>query len=343
MTDEPVDIAIIGAGTMGEWHARALGQVPGARVVAVVDAVAERAWRLAHACEARWYTSPDDLWAGMDIAGVVIATPSESHHELTVAAARAGMHVLVEKPAALSLAELGAMQRACSSAGVALLVGQTLRFGDLGRALHACAAAGDVGEPVYCHLVTNTRRPWPGGWRSWQTDAARSGGMALHLAIHNLDLALWLLDSPPAVVFAQGADLAAPGLGVSDYQHILVRCRNGASALVESHSSLVGRGNAYQSARLLGTRGQADWSIREDDLLIEDGGVRFAFGGLESAQRRLAEHFVACCRGEAAPLVTAEQARWALAAAVAANRSMASGDAVDAAAVLAEAHEVLSP
>ena len=68
---------------------------------------------------------------------------------------------MVEKPAALTLGDLAAMQAASDAAGVVLLVGQTLRFGDLGRALHATVTAGDIGAPVFVQLIVNSARSWP--------------------------------------------------------------------------------------------------------------------------------------------------------------------------------------
>lgn len=336
MTVAPINLALLGAGFAGATHVRAFAGLPGARIGVVADPDPARGPALARGLGAGWVADPLDALADPSVAGVVIATPTDTHPALVAAAARHRKHVLVEKPAALTLPELARMQRTCDAAGVVLLVGQTLRFGELAGALRAAATNGDVGTPVFAHLVVNSARPWPGGWRGWQADEARSGGMALHLAIHTLDLALWLLGRAPVTVYAQGANVAAPGLAVHDYLHTVVTCEGGATALVESQSSLRGRGAVYQSARLLGTRGQAEWSIADSDLLLAEDGGRFLPLGHDAAQRVLSEHFVACCRGEAAPIVTAEQAMWTHAAAIAANRSLHTGAPVEVAGLLAE-------
>ena len=336
MSRQPLPLALIGCGTIGEQFVAALATLPAARLVLVCDARAERAERLARLAGASATTAPELVWRRADVAAVIIATPTPSHAPLTLAAARAGKHVLVEKPAALSLGDLDAMQRACAAAGVVLLVGQTLRFTVVGRALVEAVRAGDLGQPVLVSWVANTARPWPGGWRAWQTDPARSGGMALHLGIHGLDLALALLGSPPRRVYAQGANLAAPGLAVHDQLHLLVRCANGANALVEVYSSLPGRDNVYQAATIYGTRGQAEWTLQHDGLLLAAGGAQLLRADPTASLRAELEHFVACCQGQAEPAVTPEQARWALAAALAANRSLARGQPVELSEALAE-------
>lgn len=324
----PFNVALLGCGLFGTRHAEALRRVPTARLAAVWDPQIARAQRLGRCHDADVVTSAEEMWQHGEIDGVILATPTATHHDLTLAAASASKHVLVEKPAALSLAEFDAMRQAASAAGTLLMVGQTLRFHDVSRALHLAAREGDIGQPVFFHWVSDSARPWPAGWRAWQTDPAQSGGMALHLGVHGIDLALWLLESAPERVYAQGAKLASPGLDVYDSLQIGVRCANGSNALIEVHLNLPVENALYQAATLLGTGGQAQWTTREETLYFGRNGARLAVGTDDRELRDELAHFVECCQEQHEPSVTENQVRWALAAALAANLSLQSAQPV---------------
>ncbi|MBI3942433.1 MAG: Gfo/Idh/MocA family oxidoreductase [Chloroflexi bacterium] len=337
MPDQPLQVAVIGCGHMGEQHALALSHFSKARCATVYDPVAGRAQEFARRFGAARANTLNDIWQDSQIEAVVVATPTDTHHPYTLAAAQSKKHVLLEKPAALSLAHLQEMQAACDRAGVILLVGQLVRFQELGRALGDSVAAGDVGQPVFFNFVTNVSRLWPGGWEAWQTAPAQSGGMPLHLGIHGIDLALWLMNSAPVRVYAQGANTVISALDLHDYFHMLVTCANGSNILVELHTGLAGKGNSYQSAFLLGTRGEAQWNVGEDGFTLSEGGAKFFPAGYGRSVQVELDHFVDCCRGRVQPLVTAEQVRWSLAAALAANISLERGTPVAISEILAEA------
>jgi predicted dehydrogenase len=330
----PLRIALIGCGSFGRQHSAALQVVPGARLVLVHDRAQARADAFAREFGASAASSASDIWSRDDVDAVIIATPTDTHFALAWAAAEAGKHILVEKPAALTLNELIQLQERCEQAAVVLLVGQSLRFEPVVLALWTSVRSGELGRPVLFNWIVNNSRPWPDGWRAWQTDPGRSGGMPLHLGIHGIDLAIWLTEDAPARVFAQGADIAAPGSRLYDYHHIALRFENGANALIEYHSSLPGRANRYQEFRLYGTLGQAHWNGNDDGLLVDASGGRSFISYADESIRREIAHFAACCRGEEAPIVTAEQLRWGLATAIAARRSLESGRAVSVVDVL---------
>lgn len=324
-----VRIGLIGCGAIGRQHADAIRQLPLATLATVHDPNQTRMAETARSHDARAVDSAQALCERDNIDAVVIATPTNTHRDLALMAMQAGKHVLLEKPVCLTLAELDEIQLAARNTGVVLLVGQSLRFDHITRTLHESVDAGDLGPLALFQWVSNTARPWPGGWRGWQTDPAQSGGMALHLGIHSIDLAIWLMGSAPARVYAQGANLAAPGLDVNDYLHISLRFENQANALLEVQSSLAGQGNRYQEVYALGPRGQAQWRLSDDRLLIGAGGMRFLSVDPSESMRLQMSHFVDCCQGRAEPIVTPEQARRSLATALAANESLKSGQAVD--------------
>src|SRR3954453_14163411 len=113
---------IIGCGMIAEFHTRAIQEIPGARVAAVYDrfpASAERIARLAgEGC--RVYSDIDDLLADSEVDVVSVCTPSGAHKDPAVRAARAGKHVVVEKPLEITLPRCDAIINACDESGVRL-------------------------------------------------------------------------------------------------------------------------------------------------------------------------------------------------------------------------------
>lgn len=320
-----LNVALIGCGVFGRQHAAGLRQVPEARLRLVFDTDSRRAESAAGEFDARPATSLDEVLNDDSFDAVVIATPTDTHFGLASAAIAAGKHVLVEKPLVLDIAELNQLERASADAGLVLMAGQSLRFQPTLRTLWSAVRDGELGRPVLFNWVSNSSRAWPGGWRGWQSEPDRSGGMPFHLGIHGIDYAIWLIDDRPERVFAQGTDVAAPGAGIYDYHHIAVRFAGGANALIEYHSGLPGRTSRHGEFRLYGTGGQASWKLDDDGMLLDaDGGRPFVSEAAYSIREELA-HFVACCRGEQTPLVTIEQVRMGLAVAVAARRSLELG------------------
>src|SRR4051794_6494004 len=123
-TAEPVRVGLVGAGRIGTSHATLLRtQVPGARLVAVADAIPGAALRLAEQLGVRAAESPEALFGDDEIEAVVIAASSTAHADLVAAAAAAGRAVFCEKPAGMTLEEVDRGIEACRSAGVPFQVG----------------------------------------------------------------------------------------------------------------------------------------------------------------------------------------------------------------------------
>lgn len=123
-----VRIGLLGCGFIGKVHAKAYAQIPDAKVVAVVDRDSGRAKEVAEELGAEVVPVVDDLLSRQDIDMVDVCLPTYLHADHVIAAARAGKHVLCEKPMALSLEQADAMIEATEQAGVAFMVGHTLRF-----------------------------------------------------------------------------------------------------------------------------------------------------------------------------------------------------------------------
>jgi UDP-N-acetylglucosamine 3-dehydrogenase len=121
-------VGVIGAGVMGERHARIYASLPDVELVAVCDTRADIARALAKDLDATPYADFAELLRHPDVDAVSVCTPDDAHRAPCEAAAAAGKHVLVEKPLAMTVADAEAIITAATKTGVVLLVGHCLRF-----------------------------------------------------------------------------------------------------------------------------------------------------------------------------------------------------------------------
>jgi predicted dehydrogenase len=210
MAEQPIRFAIAGAGMVARYHAEAIAATPGAELVAIcrsgAGAPAEAAARFGVPCEPSFAA----LLARGDLDAVCICTPSGLHAEQAIAAARAGKHVLAEKPLALTLADADAMIAACQQHGVRLGVALQRRADPAFQALRAAIASGGLGRIAMATLSMPYLRgqayydsaAWRGTW------ALDGGGVLMNQGIHLVDLLLWLVGDEVAEVRAAATTLA---------------------------------------------------------------------------------------------------------------------------------------
>jgi predicted dehydrogenase len=201
-----IGFGIVGAGMVARYHARAIAETTGARLVAVCRADASRADEAAAELGVSCAASMEALLERPDVDAVCLCTPSGLHGEQALAAARAAKHVLVEKPMALCLADADAMIAACRGAGVRLGVALQRRTDPACRALHDAIRAGELGSLVLGTATVPYFRPQSyyrsAAWRgTWSLDG---GGALMNQGIHLVDLLLWLMGGEAEVVGASG-------------------------------------------------------------------------------------------------------------------------------------------
>jgi predicted dehydrogenase len=187
-----VRVAIIGCGAIGQKRARALG--PSDRLVAVADVNAQRAQQLAAAypgCAAlpAW----QDCIARADVDAVVVSTVNSALARVSLAAIRAGKHVLVEKPAARNPDELYPVLEAARAAGVVVKVGFNHRFHPALQRARELVDSGALGPLLFVRgrYGHGGRRGYDREWRADPTVAG--GGELLDQGVHLIDLSRWLL------------------------------------------------------------------------------------------------------------------------------------------------------
>ncbi|MGQ0572017.1 MAG: Gfo/Idh/MocA family protein [Armatimonadota bacterium] len=193
--------AIVGCGTIAPVHAEAIQRAGGAVLVAVTSRRSEQAQAFARERGIEWAPTLDDLLRRSDVEAVAICTPSGLHAEMAIAAARAGKHVVVEKPIAVTLTQADAMIEACRQAGRSLAVISQLRFAPDVRDVHAAVTSGRLGRLLIADLSMKYFRSqayyhsaaWRGTW------AMDGGGALMNQGIHGIDLLLHLAGEPKAV------------------------------------------------------------------------------------------------------------------------------------------------
>jgi len=251
---EPVRVGLIGCGKVGSIHAAALRALPEADFVAACDASPDRAAAFASRYGARPFADVGTLLRDGGVEAVVIGTPHPLHAEPAVRAAAAGVHVLVEKPMAATLADCDAMLAAARKAGVLLGVVSQRRWYEPVVRMKAAIDAGKIGRPAlgvfqmysWRDPAYYTSDPWRGRWDT------EGGGVLVNQSPHQLDILLWLM-GPAAEVGGYWANLNHPAVEVDDTAVATIRFRNGGlGAVVTSVSQ---RPGIFTKVHVHGTNG----------------------------------------------------------------------------------------
>lgn len=196
-----VNIAVIGTGQITDMALLpALSKIPAARLWSVLGRRPERVQRLIqrHQAAAAQPAPADlaELLADPELHAVIVASPDGLHAEHTIATAKAGKHILVEKPMATSVADASAMIDAAQGAGVVLAVAYHLRWHAGHRALHAAIAQGLLGELRHIRVQWSWLAPDASNWRA-QPELGHWWSLA-GVGTHCLDLARWFASTQQA-------------------------------------------------------------------------------------------------------------------------------------------------
>nr|WP_298105170.1 Gfo/Idh/MocA family oxidoreductase [uncultured Shinella sp.] len=205
---------LIGASTIAkEWVIGAI-RATGGKVVSVMSTSAERGKAYAEAQGiAKAVTTLEDIVNDPSIEAVYISTTNELHRDQALAAAKAGKHILCEKPLAMSLADARAMVQAANDAGVVMATNHHLRNAATHRAMRDAIKAGRIGTPLSARVFHAVYLPpHLQGWRLDKPEAG--GGVILDITVHDADTLRFVLDSDPveAIAFAQSGGMGKAGL-----------------------------------------------------------------------------------------------------------------------------------
>lgn len=296
-------------------------------MVAFCDIIPERAKNGAEkygAPGAKVFTDYNEMLE-MDLDAVSVCTPNNVHAPATIAALRAGKHVLCEKPMAITSEEADAMVRTAKETGLKLSVGYMSRFGDDAQLLKRMIEAGELGEIYYAEALAVRRRGVP-TWGVFLSKEKQGGGPLIDIGTHSLDLTLWLMGdySKPVSVLGSSYRKLAPLGGyniwgawdpesyeVEDSAFGLVKLESGATVLVKSSWALNVEKDQHGSV-LCGTKAGASLV---DGLRINTQMHNMLWNTSPAADRRGASlhereiaHWVDCIVNDKEPLVKAEEA-----------------------------------
>jgi len=188
---EPVGIGFIGAGEISLLHAKAVQQIPGAKLIGLWNRTTERATQRAAAYGCKRYDTPEDLVADPAIQAVFVLTDLDTHLQYARLALEAGKHVLVEKPLAATVADIVEMKAISERTGLVCVPGHNMiHEASLARA-RMMIQNGDLGKIVSCYVMYNIHHS--------EERASTLPGMVRHILTHNLYTMMYLVGRPTRV------------------------------------------------------------------------------------------------------------------------------------------------
>lgn len=273
---------IIGCGMIARFHAQAIQQISGARLVGCCSHSLASAEKFAAEFPCRVYPGLAELLADPEIDVVCICTPSGAHLEPALAATAAGRHVVVEKPLEITLERCDALLAAAAANQVKVCAIFPSRFSPANQALKAAITAGRFGRltlgDTYVKWWRTQQYYDSGGWRgTWSLDG---GGACMNQAIHNVDL-LWWMMGDVAAVSGFTATLAHERIEVEDVAVAALKFTSGALGVIEASTSVFP--GLLKRIEIHGTQGTA--IIEQDDML------RWEFADEQPADAELRQRF----------------------------------------------------
>jgi 1,5-anhydro-D-fructose reductase (1,5-anhydro-D-mannitol-forming) len=229
---------VIGATTIAkEWMIGAIREA-GGEVVAVMSSDAARGKAYAKDNGIGKSTTSLAKLLGSDIDAVYIATTNDKHKAQTIAAAKAGKHVLCEKPLALKLADAHTMVAACKAAGVVMGTNHHLRNAGTHRAMREAIASGKIGKPLFARVFHAVYLPpHLQGWRI--KDARAGSGVVMDITVHDADTLRFVLGDEPVSVMAMTQEGGMGAKGIEDGVMGTIRFRSG--VLAQFHDAFTTR------------------------------------------------------------------------------------------------------
>ncbi len=197
-----INIGIVGAGYFGSVHAKAIAEIDGLQVAGFCSGTFAHAQACADTFGGTAYADCADLLADARIDAVVIATPHHLHESLAIVAAKAGKHILLEKPIAPTKSAGDAITQAAKAANVALMIGHVVHFMRPCMVAQSIIESGELGRPMlgYSQMI----KLWmEENRKDWHLKTETGGGMLMTGGIHALDVLVWLMGQEVEAVSAQ--------------------------------------------------------------------------------------------------------------------------------------------
>ena len=228
-----LNIGIIGAGRIGKVHMKSITySVPGAKVLGITDVFKDALPALAaeYGIE-KIYDNYTDMLADPEIDAVLVCSSTDTHADISIAAAKAGKHVFCEKPVDLTPEKVLAVIKAVKEAGVKLQVGFNRRFDHNFAHIRSLINEGKLGKLELIKITSRDPEPPPAEY------AAVSGGIFLDMTIHDFDMACFIAGSEVEEVYVNAACLVDPAIGEAgdvDTAIISLKFKNGAIGVIDN-------------------------------------------------------------------------------------------------------------
>lgn len=265
---------------IGQMHIANYVTTPNCRLTALCDADGGRVAEVARERGVeRTFTDADEMFRSGEIDAVSICTPNAFHAPMSIAALEAGLHVLCEKPMAMSTAEAQRMIDAADKAGKVLSIHFNHRMSPYVQAMKSYVASGDLGDIYFARTIWHRRRGIPARPGFISKEKA-GGGAMIDLGVHQLDQALFVMGHPQvksltAQVYTKFAEVDVPHMemDVDDFSVAFIRFENGATLEMEISWASHHDTDENRLLQLYGTQGGArrylvDYAGGPQDLTI---------------------------------------------------------------------------
>ncbi len=228
-----LQIGIIGAGRIGNVHGESITyHIPEAEVAMVSDVDVSKAKALAERLGIPAFTSNyEDILNNPAIDAVLVCSPTNTHADISIAAAKQKKHIFCEKPVDLTIEKILAAKKAAEDNGVKMQIGFNRRFDHNHGRVQETAASGKLGKVEVVKITSRDPEPPSAEY------AASSGGLFIDMMIHDFDMAQFQAGSPVTEVYAQGAVLVDPAIGKAgdvDTAIVLLKFENGALGVIDN-------------------------------------------------------------------------------------------------------------
>jgi myo-inositol 2-dehydrogenase/D-chiro-inositol 1-dehydrogenase len=282
---------MIGAGRIGRVHAETLAfRLPRAEVVAITDVNRNAAQEVADRCGIETVAeSSAEIFANPAIDAVLICSPTGTHADLIVAAAKAGKHIFCEKPIAFCLDKIDSALAAVKGADVQLQIGFNRRFDANFARVRQAVVNGEIGAPRLMHIISRDPGPPPLSY------IRSSGGIFLDMTIHDFDMARFLIGDEVEEIYTTAGVMVDSEIGKAgdlDTALIVLRFRNGVIATIDNS-----RQAAYgydQRVEILGSLGKIETgNCYPNQALVSGGKAVYQDLPLNFFMDRYTESFVA--------------------------------------------------
>jgi UDP-N-acetyl-2-amino-2-deoxyglucuronate dehydrogenase len=320
---EQIGFGIVGIGLIGKVHAEAMQEIPGARLLAVCGRDTAKTGEFAARFGATAYTDYAQFLAHPGLRVVNLCTPSGLHAEQGIAAARAGKHVLTEKPIETSLVKADALITACEEARVKLGVIFQSRFLPAVQRIKCALDENRLGKLMLCDAYVKWYRAPEYYADSWHgTRELDGGGALINQAIHTVDLLRWLV-GPVETAFALKGALRYPQIEGEDTLVASLRFANSALGVIQATTSV--KPGFKRRLELSGERGTiildgdaiSVWAVdgeeaaASDDEQITDGSANPAAISNEGHRRQI-EDMLRAVLEDRPPMIDGREGRKSL-------------------------------